>query len=74
MDRSTLPLFPCSNHGAGSLCLLRKKRRDMADLRPNGLCPFQGFGSLLMFFERVKRGLGMTDCYFYFVCARFYVD
>lgn len=43
-------LFPCADQHAGFLCLFRKKRRDAADLRPNGLCPFQGFGCFVSFF------------------------
>jgi hypothetical protein len=68
-----LILFPCINPRAGFFCLRRRKGRDVADMRPSGLCPFQGFNFLFMFLAVGRaenwKDLGISDCHFYFLCV-----
>lgn len=76
-------LFPCTGQRAGFFCLFRKKRRDVAGSRSNGLCPTPGFGFLFCSClwwggggarEKESERLGHIGLPFLLcVCSRFYV-
>lgn len=83
MDRSTLPLSPAATTLQVSF-VYPESKEEMWQICGQPGCAHSkalGFFLGLLFYvsrseerEKRRRDLGISDCHFYFVCARFYVD